>query len=106
MEGRLRVLKALANYPCPVGVGCFVGFAKHAWPDETQGRRLNRWSRTAGAVLAKLGRAGFCRYQRSFFMDQTGWVITDAGLAELARLEDVLRSAELGGSQETSDAQR
>lgn len=85
MEGRLRVLKALANYPCPVGVGCFAGFAKHAWPDEAQGS-----ADTSGR----------------FSWTKTGWVITDAGLAELARLEDVLRSAELGGSQETSDAQR
>lgn len=82
-----RVLRALADCPFPVGVGRFGVFASRAWPDETRGRKLNRWARTAGAVLANLGRAGFCRYQRSFFMDQTGWVITDAGLAELARIE-------------------
>ena len=86
-----RVLRALHDYPGRVGCGCFRGFAKRAWPEETATARttlrLGGYSRCAGAMLAKLGRLGLARFVRGRGNMSSGWEITGAGREELRRYD-------------------
>lgn len=77
-EEAMRVLSVLRDFPEPVGVGCFASFACLCWPEQTKGRKANRWARCAGSHLAKMGRRGLCRREYRY-PAREGWVITDAG---------------------------